>query len=199
MRFAALLMTLCAALPPCAQLQAAEQAALPAAQATEATTNSAKPVAHATEPATKAAEPAAQVAGPAAHFTPPQRNYLIGCAGCHGLEGASNSKLVPRLRGLVGYYVNFPEARAYLPRLPNVAFSTMTDGELAAVLNFLVFDVGAGSAPRGAKPYSAAEVGKLRKQPLTEVALIRYRQQLVERLIHQYHASAELRVYGYDP
>lgn len=131
-------------------------------------------------------------------LTPAQRNYFIGCAGCHGLEGSSNSILVPRLRGLVGYYVNFPEGRAYLPRLPNVAFSTMNDDQLAAVLNFLVFDIGGSSAPRGAKPYSAAEVGEMRKRPLTEVALLRYRHRLVERLIHEYHASTDLRIYGDD-
>jgi cytochrome c553 len=122
-------------------------------------------------------------------------NYLLGCGGCHGYEGVSNSRLVPTLKGLVGYYLNTAEGRDYLPRLPNVAFSTLSDQELAAVLNYLVFDLGESSAPRGARPYAAAEVGRLRKRPLTEIALHPYRRQLVDALISRYQASDALRVY----
>ncbi|MEP6547288.1 MAG: cytochrome c, class I [Gammaproteobacteria bacterium] len=111
------------------------------------------------------------------------------------MNGISNSALVPSLKGLVGYYLYLPEGRAYLPRLPNVAFSTLNDAQLAAVLNYMVFDIGAGSAPAGTRTYRAAEVGKWRRQPLTEVTLSEYRQRLVETLINQYHAPAALRGY----
>jgi cytochrome c553 len=141
--------------------------------------------------------PEALAAEPA-QFIPSQRDYLLGCAGCHGADGSSNAQRVPTLKGLVGYYLNLPEGRAYLPRLPNVAFSTLSDGELAALLNYMVFEIGAGSAPAGTKPYGAAEVGKFRKQPLTEVTLSEYRRQMVETLITDYHAPAALRVYGQD-
>lgn len=124
--------------------------------------------------------------------------YLLGCGGCHGYAGISNSKLVPTLKGLVGFYLNTVEGRDYLPRLPNVAFSPLTDPELAAVLNYIVFEMGEGSAPPGAKPYAAAEVGRLRKQPLTEIALHVYRRDIVNTLITRFHASDELRVYSVD-
>ena len=128
-----------------------------------------------------------------------QGDYLLNCGGCHGFHGVSNAKLVPSLKDLVGYYLRTPEGRAYLPRLPNVAFSTLSDQKLAAVLNYVVFEIGGNSAPVGAKPYDAAEVGRWRKQPLNEVVLSQYRLQLVENLINQHQASAELRVYGEDP
>lgn len=131
-------------------------------------------------------------------FLPARRDYILACAGCHGIEGVANSSLIPSLRGRVGYFLNFPEGRAYLSRLPNVAFSTLNDGQLAGVLNYMAFDIGAGSAPAGAKPYVAAEVGKWRKQPLTEIALSAYRTRLVEILIDRYHAPTALRTYG-DP
>ena len=133
---------------------------------------------------------------PAAQFPQAQRDYILACAGCHGLNGVSNSTLVPSLKGLVGYYLNLPEGRAYLPRLPNVAFSTLNDEQLAAVLNYMVFDIGADSAPAGSRPYLAAEVGKWRRQPLTEVTLSAYRLRIVEALIDRYNAPAELRGYG---
>jgi mono/diheme cytochrome c family protein len=133
---------------------------------------------------------------PAVEFSAPQRDYILACAGCHGLHGVSNSNLVPSLQGLAGYFLDLPEGRAYLSRLPNVAFSTLTDEQLAAVLNYMVFEIGAGSAPAGARPYVAAEVGQWRKQPLTEVTLSEYRRQLVETLILRYRAPVTLRGYG---
>jgi hypothetical protein len=125
-----------------------------------------------------------------------QGDYLLNCGGCHGFHGISNAKLVPSLKDLVGYFLRTPEGRAYLPRLPNVAFSTLSDQKLAAVLNYVVFDIGGNSAPVGARPYDVAEVGRWRKQPLNEVVLSQYRLQLVENLIGQHQAPAELRVYN---
>ncbi len=137
-----------------------------------------------------------RAAAPATQFPQAQRDYILACAGCHGLTGVSNSALVPSLKGLVGYYLNLPEGRAYLPRLPNVAFSTLNDEQLAAVLNYMVFDIGADSVPPGSRPYVAAEVGKWRRQPLTEVTLSAYRLRIVETLIDRYHAPAALRGYS---
>jgi mono/diheme cytochrome c family protein len=143
---------------------------------------------------------AVMVAGPAAagddgSFQQAQSNYLLACGGCHGLDGESNAKLVPQLKGLVGYYLRTPEGRAYLPRLPNIAFAALGDRELAAVLNYIVFDLGGASAPIGAKPYTAAEVARWRAQPLTEVSLSTYRRGLAAMLIERYGAPQALRAY----
>ncbi len=128
----------------------------------------------------------------------PQTAYLLACGGCHGFRGVSNSLLVPRLKDLVGFFLYTPEGRAYLPRLPNIAFADMDDRKLAAVLNFTVFELGGDSAPAGAKPYSEREVAQLRKLPLTEVALFRYRQKIVDVLIEQHGGPLALRDYGKD-
>ena len=127
-----------------------------------------------------------------------RQNFLLSCGGCHGLEGVSNSQVVPDLKDQVGFFFNLPEGRRYLARLPNVAFSTNTDQELADLLNYAVFTLGGPSVPKGAKPYTAREVGALRKQPLTETALFQYRQQMVETLIADFHAPVGLRRYGED-
>jgi mono/diheme cytochrome c family protein len=99
---------------------------------------------------------------PVKAFSPAQGDYLLNCGGCHGFHGVSNAKLVPGLKDLVGYYLRTPEGRAYLPRLPNVAFSTLSDQKLADMLNYVVFEIGGNSAPDGAKPYGAGEVGRWR-------------------------------------
>lgn len=127
-----------------------------------------------------------------------QQAYLLGCGGCHGLDGVSNSRIVPDLKDQVGYFLNLPEGRRYLARLPNVAFSAATDPELAALLNYAVFTLGGPSVPPGAKPYTAGEVGMLRKQPLTETPLFQYREKMVETLVAEYRAAPSLRRYGED-
>ncbi len=125
-----------------------------------------------------------------------RRPYLMGCVGCHGEAGVTISQKVPDLKDQIGWFLHLPEGRAYLVRLPNVAFAPISDTELAEMMNYMVFGLGGTSAPKGAKPYSAAEVGKLRKQPLTEVPLFQYRAEIVERLITEYQAPESLRLYG---
>lgn len=130
--------------------------------------------------------------------TLPRTVYVLHCGGCHGLDGVSNSILVPDLKDLVGYYLKLPEGRRYLVQLPNVAFSTVSDEQLAVLLNYVVFTLGGDSAPADARPYSAPEVAALRRQPLTEVSLLALRRQLVDTLIQKYNATSALRRYGTD-
>lgn len=126
----------------------------------------------------------------------PRSNYLLSCGGCHGLNGMSNSRLVPDLKDQVGFFLNLPEGRRYVVRLPNVAFSMTTDGALTGLLNYIVFTLGGASVPKGTKPYTLREVSQLRRKPLTEVSLAQMRQQMVRILVDQYHASTDLRRYG---
>jgi hypothetical protein len=125
-------------------------------------------------------------------------NYLLSCGGFHGLEGASNSRLVPDLKDQVGYFLNLPEGRSYVVRLPNVAFSITTDEALTGLVNYVVFTLGGASVPKGTKPYTVREVSQLRRSPLTEVSLAQMRQQMVQVLIDRYNATTELRRYGED-
>jgi len=125
-----------------------------------------------------------------------QSNFILHCGGCHGVDGAGNAEAVPDLRRQVGFFLYLPEGRAYLARLPNVAFSTLNDQELADMLNFMVFTLGDGSAPTGAKPYQAAEVKSLRSASLIGTPLRAYRAQLINRLIQDYGAAETLRDYG---
>jgi hypothetical protein len=126
----------------------------------------------------------------------PQADYLLNCGGCHGLNGVSNGRLVPDLRSQVGYFLRLHAGREYLVRLPSVAFSAMSDEEVAAVLNFIVFQIGGSGVPGDAARYSAAEVAALRRRPLNEVSLTEYRSRLVETLIFRFGAPAGLRSYG---
>jgi mono/diheme cytochrome c family protein len=131
-----------------------------------------------------------------AQLAKPYSNYLLGCGGCHGIDGVSNARLVPQLRGQVGYFLATRTGREYLVRVPNVAFYTASNDELAQMLNYMVFTIGREGVPANAKPYTAAEVAKLRKSPLNEVSLIDYRNRLVEDLIVNHGAPSSLRLYS---
>ena len=126
----------------------------------------------------------------------PHGAYLLGCGGCHGEQGVSNSKLVPDLRDQVGYFLAVPNGRQYLARLPNVAFYAASDADVAEILNYMVFTLAGASTPKNTKPYTAAEVGALRKHPLTEVSLIDYRNKLIDSLLAQHLAPETLRSYS---
>jgi mono/diheme cytochrome c family protein len=141
----------------------------------------------------EAARPAAALFEPSAKSS---SDYVLGCGGCHGIEGVSNPKLVPELRGQVGYFLATQRGREYLVRVPNVAFYAVSDAELAGILNYMVFTIGGNGIPMQARPYTASEVGALRKSPLTEVSLIDYRNSLVEDLIANHGAPASLRIYS---
>jgi hypothetical protein len=128
--------------------------------------------------------PALAHAAPLPLLTTPQSDYVEYCSGCHGMQGNSAPAEIPVLRDRVGYFMCTKDGRDYLIRLPNVAYSAITDNqELAEMMNFVVFGLGGNSAPKGAKPFGAAEVGRLRAKALGTQSLIAARAQVVDKLI----------------
>jgi hypothetical protein len=117
-------------------------------------------------------------------LTGPQSDYVEHCSGCHGMQGNSAPAEIPVLRDRVGYFMCTKEGREYLIRLPNVAYSAITDNqELAEMMNFVVFGLGGNSAPKGAKPFTAAEVARLRTRALATQSLIAARAQVVSQML----------------
>lgn len=121
--------------------------------------------------------------------TPAQTRYLVGCGGCHGIQGVSQSRVVPQLRDQVGYFLCTEAGRGYAVRLPNVAFADMNDADLAEMMNFVMFGLG-GQSSRGGRPYTAAEVGQLRKRPLVQDRLLSARTRVVAQMPDRCRAVA---------
>ena len=117
-------------------------------------------------------------------LTTPESDYVEYCSGCHGMQGNSAPAEIPVLRDRVGYFMCTREGRDYLIRLPNVAYSAIADNqELADMMNFVVFGLGGASAPKGAKPFTAMEVKRLRTQALGTQSLIAARSRVVGKMI----------------
>ena len=130
-----------------------------------------------------AAPPLPELAG-LPELTAAQSDYVEHCSGCHGMQGNSAPAEIPVLRDRVGYFMCTRDGRDYLIRLPNVAYSAISDNqELADMMNFVVFGLGGASAPKGTKPFTAAEVKRLRTQALGTQSLIAARATVVDKMI----------------
>jgi hypothetical protein len=129
-------------------------------------------------------------------LTSPQSDYIEHCGGCHGLQGTSAPANIPVLRGRVGYFMCLDEGRDYLIRLPNVAHSRITDNDqLAEMMNFVVFGLGEHSAPGNARPFTGAEVARLRRSPLDGPSLVDTRAAIVRKLVKRCAAPASLSLF----
>ncbi|HUA26059.1 MAG TPA: hypothetical protein VMA54_18160 [Steroidobacteraceae bacterium] len=143
------------------------------------------------------ATPPVSQPGPVTRLSATQVAYLTHCGGCHGIEGISAPGAVPTLQGLTGSFLCTQQGREFIIRLPDVGLSTLSDRELTDVMNFVVFDIGAPVAGgKPARPYTVAEVARLRRQPLTDTGLTAYRNQVVAGLAVRCQVPAALHVYA---
>lgn len=72
--------------------------------------------------------------------------------------------------GMVSRYLHSAEGRAYLARVPGVAFVALSDAEVAELLNWMVGRFDPQHLPENFTPYGAAEVHAYRAAPLISKA-----------------------------
>ena len=126
-------------------------------------------------------------------------DYIENCGGCHGITGSSAPAQVPELRGRVGYFMCTEETRAYILRLPNVAHSRIVDdGQLAELMNYVVYVLGKDSVPAGRAPFTGPEVARERRQALSAANLTDERARNVAIAMRECGAPATLGAM-YDP
>jgi hypothetical protein len=94
-------------------------------------------------------------------------DFAFRCKGCHGFAGDGTLGHVPRLDGFVGFFTHVEGGREYLMRVPGVARANLDDERLAAVLNWMLEVYGGETLAPDFAPYTAAEVGAARREPLT--------------------------------
>ena len=99
----------------------------------------------------------------------PRVNYILHCQGCHLPDGAGTPGKVPPLKNHVSKFLHAPGGREYLMKIPGVAYSTLSDAEVAEVLNWMLLELSPAQLPPDFEPYTAAEVARHRHQPLVEV------------------------------
>ena len=112
---------------------------------------------------------------PLDRFAGAKADFAFRCKGCHGFAGQGTPGHVPRLAGFVGLFTHLPEGRDYLMRVPGVARARLDDARLAAVLNWMLATYGGGDVAPGFAPFTAGEVGAVRRRPLLSRGDIRQR------------------------
>jgi mono/diheme cytochrome c family protein len=110
------------------------------------------------------------VFAPVARAYTPAVEYALHCQGCHLADGRATPGSVPALAGTVARLSRTPGGREYMARVPGVAQAPLADAELASLLNWVVQRFGPAD---GFAPYTGEEVGRLRAQPLVDVAAAR--------------------------
>ena len=111
----------------------------------------------------------------------PATNYVLKCIGCHRQDGSGlPSAGIPDFVGKVGVFAQLPEGRAYLLHVPGVIGSSLSDKEIADLLNYVMDNYAGSSAPIPSAPFSADEVAALRA---TEVGnVVKYRRVVAAKL-----------------
>jgi mono/diheme cytochrome c family protein len=103
----------------------------------------------------------------------PAQDYVLYCMGCHGEQGQGVPGRVPALAQTLDPLLRTARGREYLQRVPGAANSALPDARLAAVLNWLTAEFAPSARQSGVPAFSAAEVGRLRRQPLASVSITR--------------------------
>jgi cytochrome c553 len=99
----------------------------------------------------------------------PHVNYQVYCMGCHLADGSGVQDRVPSMRRTLVKFSAMPEGREFLVRVPGAAQSPLSDADLATLMNWMVRNLSELPVPGDFVEYTAAEVGRVRHQPLVQV------------------------------
>jgi mono/diheme cytochrome c family protein len=109
------------------------------------------------------------LAGLASAGGSPAELYTLNCWGCHKPRAEGIPGTVPRLAHSMGDFLHVPGGREYLVEVPGVAASSLSDVEIASVLNWLLLNFNKGEVPPGFKPYTGDEVASYRTHQLVNI------------------------------
>ncbi len=93
-------------------------------------------------------------------------DYMLKCQGCHRPDGSGDDRSNPPMRNIVARFLEVPGGREFLGRVPGVATVDLDDARLANLLNWTLYTYDPAHVPADFRPYSAAEIGALRRHPL---------------------------------
>lgn len=117
--------------------------------------------------ATGAAVKADEAAIPGVHDAYQARtDYQLKCQGCHRPDASGDAHSNPPMRGVVARFLGVPGGREFIGRVPGVATVDLPDDRLANLVNWTIYRFDPAHVPADFKPYTAAEIGRLRLHPL---------------------------------
>lgn len=118
-----------------------------------------------------------------------QYHWVMHCQGCHGADAQGTPDGAPQLAGKVARFLEIKAGRAYLGRVPGVAFVNLSDMDVAELLTWVIQRFDGEHLPRSFTPYSQEEIRTLRREPLISSAN-RERAKLVQLLLRKHQLSS---------
>jgi mono/diheme cytochrome c family protein len=126
--------------------------------------------------------------------------FIANCAACHQADGKGVAGVYPPLASSVGRYVALKDGRVYLIDVVSFGMSgklnvggdtiegdmppwpQLSDKDVAAVLDYVLTGMNAGSLPKGFKPITATEVKTERSKSLSAAQVHDERDPVVKAL-----------------
>ena len=99
--------------------------------------------------------------------------YQIHCEGCHKGDGSGLEGFIPSFVNQLSSYLHLPEGRDYIIQVPGVSQSSLSNREIADLMNWMVVAYDPSGMPASFTPYTAQEVAVLRGKPLSNATGIR--------------------------
>lgn len=116
---------------------------------------------------------------PVATAYEPRINYMLQCMGCHTPDGSGEPGRVPSVRDTLVPFAASSDGRRFLVQVPGASQSTLSDAELADLLNWMIQNL-SRIRPAHFTSFTAAEVAGYRRTPLVGVQAARA--SLIQRL-----------------
>ena len=116
-------------------------------------------------------------------------DWALDCQGCHRVDGGGSARTAPKIAGEVAKYLQVAGGREYLGRIPGIASSPLSDARLAELVNWMLFRFDRQHVPASFRPYTAAEIGRLRAHPLRLQAAT-VRRELQRRILERERSGA---------
>jgi hypothetical protein len=104
----------------------------------------------------------------------PRINYMLQCMGCHTPDGSGEPGRVPSLKETLVPFASSAEGRRFLVQVPGASQSTLSDAELAKLLNWMIRDLSTAK-PARFRHFTPTEVAAYRRTPLVNVREARER------------------------
>lgn len=99
----------------------------------------------------------------------PHASYILQCSGCHLLNGeGAPAAGIPTFPGSVGLIAGADIGRTYMMHVPGVVSASLSDAEIAEVVNYVLDSWGDGAAH-----FTAEEVSRRRAIPVGDVVAFR--------------------------
>ena len=104
--------------------------------------------------------------------------YILHCAGCHGMTGeGSQVGGIPAFPHSVAYIASIDAGRTYMMHVPGVVSAGLSDAQIAEVTNYILAEWSDGAA---FTPFDADEVTRRRAVPVSNV--VEYRRVVADEL-----------------